>query len=318
MKLASEGLENNVEMKRLNKGCLHGVLTVGRREHMEPGKPFHVRENRKGSKEPSSESEIGRNGGKEVKTWSISKSDWGNRQRAGWRRPESCRSRLASRRPGWSGKGEAGSIPPEQRGLMAPHPQAPKEMLIGRRGTCPFYNFMLFTTSMKFFKNIHMMLWERSQGCFKFGCPSVHAMGCWYSPERGNHSGFFGFSLQKGPRKGAPGIQAEQRGISYVHWFLPQREGLYFFTTRVHQVFYDPTGFLCPKMEIQTLQVQRVGPGYKSEVCLASPKYSFGIRIEIILSSTKYFCESRKCSTITIQWSFSLAGASSPVAHGSL
>lgn len=45
-----------------------GLLTVGRREHTDPGKPFHVHENRNGSKEPSSESEIRRNGAKQVKT----------------------------------------------------------------------------------------------------------------------------------------------------------------------------------------------------------------------------------------------------------
>lgn len=45
-----------------------GLLTVGRREHMDPGKLFHMCENRNGIKEPFSEGGIGRNGGKEVKT----------------------------------------------------------------------------------------------------------------------------------------------------------------------------------------------------------------------------------------------------------
>jgi len=62
---------------------------------------------------------------------------------------------LARRGPGWRGKGKPGSIPPEQRGSTAPHPPAPKETLVGSRDACPFYNFSLFTTSMKFFK-IHM------------------------------------------------------------------------------------------------------------------------------------------------------------------
>lgn len=62
--------------------------------------------------------------------------------------------RLARRGPGCRGKGEAGSIPHEQRGSMAPHPPAPKETLVGSRNTCPFYNFSLFTTSMKFFKTL--------------------------------------------------------------------------------------------------------------------------------------------------------------------
>lgn len=59
------------------------------------------------------------------------------------------------------------------------------------------------------------------------------------------------------------------------------------------------------KMGIQTLLVGRAGPGYKfvldfllslrQKVYFSSPKSSCGIRIEIIFSSTNYFCESRKC-----------------------
>lgn len=190
-----------------------GLLTVGRREHTDPGKLFPVCANRNGSKEPSSESEIGRNGGKEVKTWSISKLDWGSRQRAGWRRRQSCRSHLASRGPGWRGKGEAG-----------PHPQAPKEMLVGRRGMCPFYNFVLFTTSMKFFKIHTWCSGKEAKAVSSFDAPLCML---WTAAplQRGATTVFFCFSLQKR----GPGNQAEQHGISYVHWFLPQKDGLYFF-----------------------------------------------------------------------------------------
>lgn len=199
-----------------------GLLTVGRREHTDPGKLFPMHENRNGSKEASSESEIGRIGGKEVKTWSISKSDWGSRQRAGWRRWQSCRSHLASRGPGWRGKGEAGSIPPEQRGLVAPHPQAPKEML---EGMCPFYNFILFTTSMKFFKIHTWCSGKEAKAVWSFDAPLCMLWAAAPLQRGATTVDFSAFPC----RKGAPGTQAEQHGISYVHWFLPQKEGLYFF-----------------------------------------------------------------------------------------
>lgn len=54
MKLASDRLENNMEIKRLNKGRLCGVAHT-RKEHMDPAKPFHVHENRNSSKELSSD-----------------------------------------------------------------------------------------------------------------------------------------------------------------------------------------------------------------------------------------------------------------------
>lgn len=80
-----------------------------------------------------------------------------------------------------------------------------------------------------------------------------------------------------------------------------KRRLVLFFTTRVHQVFYDPTGFLCPENRDSNLASGELDldTNLRQKVCLASPKYSFGRRIEIIFSSTNYFCESKKCCTIT-------------------
>lgn len=157
---------------------------------------------------------------------------------------------------------EAGTFSSKQRYSMAPHSPTPKETLVGNRDTCPFHNFSLFTTSMKFFK-IHT--WHSGNGAKAVLRVDAPLRTPWVAAPLQRETtalGFSAFPCRKDPSREAPGIQAEQCGISYVHWFMPQKENFCLsLQLRVHQVFEDQTGFLCLKMGIQTLLVGRARPG---------------------------------------------------------
>lgn len=126
---------------------------------------------------------------------------------------------------------------------MAP----PEEMLVGRKDTRPFYNFTLFATSMKFFK---IRTWHsgKKPKLFQTSMPPCACHGLVFPSREGQPQWIFLLfpakrTQKRGPRHlGRATCDFICALISASKWRLAL-----FFMTRVHQVFYDPTGFLCPE-----------------------------------------------------------------------
>lgn len=191
-----------------------GLLTLGRSKHTDPAKPFHLRENRNNSKDPSS----GRQREGNCTTWGKVKKDVKQKKT----RPKEEEEgedlvgdlSLARRGPGWRRKEETRSVPPEQRGSTAPHPPAPKATLVGSRDTCPFYNFSLFTTSMKFLKINTRRSGDGAKAVSSVDARPAHTTGCCSPPEGQPHRVFL---LSPAKRMSAKGPQAPRRSNRGFH-----------------------------------------------------------------------------------------------------
>lgn len=144
---------------------------------------------------------------------------------------------------------------------MAP----PKEMLVGRKDTRPFYNFTLFATSMKFFK---ICTWHsgKKPKLFQTSMPPCACHGLVFPSREGQPQWIFLLfpakrTQKRGPRHlGRATCDFICALISASKWRLALFSQLEF--TRYFMIQQVSCAL---KMEIQALPAGRVGPGYKFE-----------------------------------------------------
>lgn len=163
-------------------------------------------------------------------------------------------------------EGEAGSIPLKQRGLMTPHPRAPKEMLVGRRDTCPIYNLTLFTTSMKFFKIHTWHSGKEAKAVSSFDAPLCMPWAAAPLQKGATTVDFSAFPCKKDPEKGPQAPRQSNMGFHMCTDFCIKKKALESFSQLEFTRYFMIQQVSCAlKIRIQTLLVGRVQPGYKFE-----------------------------------------------------
>lgn len=189
MKLVSDRLENTLEIKRLNKRCLHKVAHNRQEQPYESSKAISDRWWQGNCKKCK---KMGKYDVQEKRKTTMKGTGWEERGKE----TTDVGTTLARRaRGGW------GKASPEPRGAGSP------AETLGRAGTCTFCNYSLVTTSVKFFE---MHTW----------CPGNRAkpfrMGeCLLCPSQGWPASFSSsLPLQKGAQQQGP-QQPRQKNVLF-------------------------------------------------------------------------------------------------------